>query len=175
MQSRFFRCDFQCNRISSYTWENAFANVLYLTQMHRREKIGGTEARTLEWRRMLHWNLIYGRDTPIACSTRNRECKSRARVRRRSQLIVIRGTSRTYREAKRTKKRIYVCARRKVSTTFRDTLLHLRLFSHLPHHLVADAPRSTRRQAPFRHRHNAIYNYSSQKECIIFLWADWCN
>lgn len=69
-----------CDRINLYTWENAFVNVLYLMQMHRREKIGGTEARTLEWRRMLHWNLIYGRDTPIACSTRNRECKSRARA-----------------------------------------------------------------------------------------------
>lgn len=84
------------------TWDNIFASVLDASASAG--KIKGTEARTLDWRRMLHWNLIYG------CSTRNRECKSRSRSRahQEEQLIVIRGTSRTYREVKRTKKRIYV-------------------------------------------------------------------
>lgn len=73
--------------------------------------------------------------------------------------------SRTERQNARRNVYMY-CARRKMSITSHDTLLHLRLFSHLPHYLVADAPRSTRRQAPFRHRYNAMHNCSSQKECI---------
>lgn len=102
-------------------------------------------------------------------STRNRECKSRARARLEEQPADChsRCIAHVPRYARgKTHEETYICARRKVSITSRDTLLHLRLFSHLPHHLVADAPRSTRRQASFRHRHNAMHNCSSQKECI---------
>lgn len=123
-----------------------------------RKKIREMKAETLKWRRIIHWNFIYGWSSgPInrLRRERNRECKSRARRRSQrviSRLISIRDASRTYhghRETKRTEEE-RICAT-KVSITSRGTLLHLRLFS-TPRNVSSPTPRSARRQAPFRHR-----------------------